>query len=148
MRLSSIVVAALLGSPLACTMTGDTCGQSGFRCSQIADESSSADGSSGGDACEADAPGVTLQLENRTGNTIEVVQFVRCDGTDPSEFPLMPPGLADGEDVELPFPGPGCWLLSYSGDDCEPDAPQSTEMLCAGESFVWTPDAEHHICVG
>jgi hypothetical protein len=146
MRLTSILTIALLASPLACTIEGDCGGHSGFRCTQLPEDSSSGDES--GDACEADSPGVVLQLENRTGNAIEIVHFVRCDGSDASEFPLMPPGLPDGGDVAVPMPGPGCWLLGYSGEGCEPDMPTETEPLCAGDTYVWTPDAQHHVCVG
>lgn len=148
MRSTSILPAALLSSLLACTISDDTCGgQDSFRCTQLPAESSSDAGSSG-DACEADSPGVVLQLENRTGNTIESVQFVRCDGSDASEFPLMPPGLADGDDVAIPMPGPGCWLLGYAGDGCEAEMPIETEQLCAGDTYAWAPDALHHICAG
>ncbi|MBC8073805.1 MAG: hypothetical protein IAG13_36135 [Deltaproteobacteria bacterium] len=146
--MASLVLTAAFCSQLACTISDDTCGgQSGFRCSQLADESSSSADESGG-ACEAESPGVELQLENRTGNTNEIVYFVRCDGSDGSEFPLMPPGLPDGDDVAVPMPGPGCWLLAYSGEGCEPDMPHETAPLCAGDTYVWAPDALHHVCVG
>jgi hypothetical protein len=140
--------AGLLGPQLACVVSDDTCsGQDGFRCTKLPEDSSSGGDESGG-ACEADSPGVVLQLENRTGNAIEIVYFVRCDGSDASEFPLMPPGVPDGGDVAVPMPGPGCWMLGYSGEGCEPDMPTETEPLCAGDTYVWTPDADHHVCVG
>jgi hypothetical protein len=147
-----VLLAAVLCAPLACSFSDDSCrDQSGFRCAMIPEDSSgSADeGSSGEDACMADSPAAILRVENRTGNAIEIIQFVRCDHTDASEFPLMPPGLADGDDVEVPLPGPGCWLLDYSGDGCQGETPHETEMqVCAGETYVWTPDAAHQVCAG
>jgi hypothetical protein len=133
----------------ACTIYDDTCGglaERGFRCSQDLDESGS---DTEANACfDGDEP-ATLRIENRTGNAIEVVDFVRCDGTDASQFPLTPPGLADGDDVEIPLPGPGCWLLDYSGEGCEGDMPHETPTdVCAGDTYVWTPDELHHACVG
>src|SRR5262249_20796130 len=99
--------------------------------------------------CFADDPPATLKIENRTGNAIATVEFVRCDGSDPSEFPLMPPGLPSGMDVEIPLPAPGCWMLNYSGDGCVADPPYSTvDDVCAGTSYTWTPDASHHVCSG
>ena len=148
MRSIAISIAVVLCAQLACVVSEDTCsGQDGFRCTKLPEDGSSGAEESGG-ACEAATPGVVLQLENRTGNTIEIVHFVRCDGSDASEFPLMPPGLPDGGDVTVPMPAPGCWLLGYSGEGCEPDMPHEAASLCAGDTYVWTPDALHHVCVG
>jgi hypothetical protein len=144
-RLALLVTLTASG---ACTIYDDTCGQNdqGFRCSMIADESSSA---TDADACEDGADAAIVRVENRTGNAIEVVYFVRCDGTDASEFPIMPPGLPDGEDVELPLPGPGCWLLDYSGDGCEGETPHETaSSVCSGDTYVWTVDDLNHVCMG
>ena len=147
-RLASI---ALLVLPLGCTVEHNTCdGQNdaGFRCSIIADDSGS-DGASTGDACFTADPPAILKIENRTGNAIEVVDFVRCDGTEPSEFPIMPPGLPSGMDLEIPLPAPGCWMLNYAGEGCEADPSYSTdEDVCAGDTYVWTPDESHHVCTG
>jgi len=144
-RFVGLLVVPLLG----CTFGDNTCeGQNdpGFRCSILAESSGEA---STGDACFADDPAAIVRIENRTGNAIEVVYFVRCDSTDASEFPLMPPGLPSGMDVEIPLPGPGCWLLDYSGEGCEADTPYSTETdVCAGDTYVWTPDESRHVCTG
>lgn len=151
-RLPSLVL-ALLGASSACTISDDSCGSGqthDFRCSVDPDpEDTDSATDSDSDAClDGDDP-VSLRVENRTGNAIEVVYFVRCDGTEPSEFPLMPPGLANGDDVEIPMPGPGRWLLDYSGEGCEGDMPHETAMeVCAGATYVWTPDDLHHVCVG
>lgn len=137
---------SLAGSLAGCTQEYDTCADGDFRCSMIADTSGTA---TTGDACFADDPPPVLQIVNDTGNAIEFVFFVRCDGTDPSEFPLMPPGLATGMSLEIPLPAPGCWLLNYSGEGCEGDMPHETATdVCAGETYVWDIDLAHHLCVG
>jgi hypothetical protein len=143
MRLS--LIAALL-APVACTQTTTICDEAGFRCVPFPEESSSGD--DGGACLDGDEPAV-VQIQNRSGNAIETVYFIRCDGTDPSEFPLMPPGLASGEDVEIPLPGPGCWLLDYAGEGCEGEMPTSTEDdVCAGDTFAWLVDDQNHVCAG
>lgn len=149
---SRLVTVVLLALVAACS-DGQRCQDDVFRCGELegTDEGSSAEESTGSteDVCFGDGPGAIVRIENRTGNAIEVVYFVRCDGSDASEFPLMPPGLANGEDVELPLPGPGCWLLDYSGEGCEGTAPHETEMqVCIGDTYVWTPDDLHHECAG
>ncbi|MBK6922357.1 MAG: hypothetical protein IPH07_33515 [Deltaproteobacteria bacterium] len=97
--------------------------------------------------CEATDPKPVLKFENRTGNTVETFAFVACDGTMPSEFPLQPPGLPTDQDVEVPLPGPGCWLMSYSGDGCTSEMPFEA-TVCAGETVVWTADDVNHVCIG
>lgn len=113
----------------------------------LADESGSESATT--DACFADDPVAAVRIVNDTGNAISVVTFVRCDGTDPSEFPLMPPGLQTGSSLEIPLPAPGCWLLNYSGEGCEGALPHETAMdVCAGEVYEWMIDNFHHQCVG
>lgn len=121
-----------------------------FRCSMLVDDSSDTlETGTDSDACLDGDDNAILRIENRTGNAIEVVSFVRCDGSEPTEFPLMPPGLPDGDDVEIPLPGPGCWMLGYSGDGCEAETPHETAMdVCAGATYVWTPDHLNHVCMG
>lgn len=141
--LGLVVVAGLGG----CIISDDTCANGDFRCSMIADESST--DPTDGDACFADDPVAAVRVVNDTGNSIQVVDFVRCDGTEPSEFPVMPPGIATGTSLEIPLPAPGCWLLNYSGDGCEGDMPHETAMdVCAGDVYEWNIDSLHHVCVG
>lgn len=145
-RLSAIIALVALVALGACTQSLDTCDDAGFRCSQFAESSSSADD---GGACFDDGEPAVVELQNRSGNAVETVFFVRCDGTDPSEFPLMPPGLPTGEDVEIPLPGPGCWLLNYAGEGCVGHEPTSTQDdVCAGQTFLWLLDEQNHECVG
>lgn len=159
LRRLAFVALLCLAATSACGLGDTRCqtGQDEFRCGEVDEASATLETGSDPDACQDGDDPVSLRIENRTGNAIEVVSFVRCDGSDPSEFPLMPPGLADGDDVEIPMPGPGCWLLDYAGEGCEGDMPHETQTenqtenqsgVCAGDTYVWTPDDLHHVCVG
>ena len=109
-----------------------------------------------GVACTEDEPEIpedcteqpTLDVTNMTGNTIQVIYFVACDMSDQSEFPVPPPGLADGESISIPFPGPGCWRLNYEGDGCEAYEPIQTDPLDCDSMFEWLVDEDNHICTG
>ena len=90
----------------------------------------------------------TLELTNNTGNTLQVIQFRACDMSDQSDFPLPPPGLADGESISIPFPGPGCWNLSYEGDGCTTYEAVMTEDLGCDDTYEWLADDMNHICTG
>ncbi|MFV8754402.1 hypothetical protein ACNOYE_27970 [Nannocystaceae bacterium ST9] len=90
----------------------------------------------------------TLDFTNATGNTVQVIHFVACDQSDQSDYPLPPPGLPTGESVSIPFPGPGCWYLNYEGDGCQGDQAIETEGLFCDDTYEWTADEAHHICVG
>lgn len=110
--------------------------------------STGADGSTGAVACDADTPKPILHIDNQTGNGFDVIYFVHCDGTEPSEFPLVPQ-LATGASLEIPMPGPGCWILDYDGDGCSAEPPHQTEMdVCAGDTYVWTAGPDTHVCAG
>lgn len=151
-RLLPVLLASLCAAS-ACTINDSSCqtGQANdFRCSMLADDSSDTlESGTDSDACADGDEAAIVRIENRTGNAIEIVYFVRCDGSEPSEFPLMPPGLPDGDDVEIPLPGPGCWMLDYSGEGCEGEMPHETAMdVCAGATYVWTPDDLNHVCSG
>lgn len=104
----------------------------------------------GGDeaSCEGEEP-ARLHLINHTGNLIEEIVVRACDGSDELVYPVPPPGLADGEEIMIDFPSPGCWVLLYSGDGCFNDpGEQTTEDVCSGETYEWTPDLALHGCVG
>jgi hypothetical protein len=96
----------------------------------------------------ADCDPPTLELHNMTGNTIELVHFYACDMSDGNDYPLPPPGLANGESASIPFPGPGCWVLEYEGEGCFSDMPEMPPELDCGDSHTWTADLDHHICQG
>jgi hypothetical protein len=96
---------------------------------------------------ECSAP-VVLELTNDTTNAIEVIHFLACDMSDGSDYPVPPPGLASGETESFPFPGPGCWLLSYEGEGCFNDMIVMTDELGCGDVYAWMPDDSDHICAG
>jgi hypothetical protein len=114
------------------------------------------DGDTGSDAAtEAETDGTetgecstVLELTNDTSNTIEVIHFLACDMSDGNDYPVPPPGLASGEMTSVPFPGPGCWLLSYEGEGCYNDVIIMTDELGCGDVYAWTPDDSDHICTG
>lgn len=136
-----------VGVQSGCIISDTTCANGDFRCSMLADESSGEP--TDGDACFADDPVAAVRITNTTGNAIEVVTFVRCDGSDASEFPLMPPGLATGSSIEIPLPAPGCWAMNYSGEGCQGAMVHETAMdVCAGDVYEWTPQTDNHICAG
>ena len=90
----------------------------------------------------------SLDLRNNTGNTIEGITFVKCDMSDGNDYPLPPPGLADGEGTTIPFPGPGCWVLGYEGEGCFEFEPVTPPELDCGETYAWTLTEDNHICQG
>ncbi len=98
------------------------------------------------ESCDEQQP--TLALDNQTGNTIEVIHFVACDMSEQSDYPLPPPGLASGEPIEIPFPGPGCWIMQYEGDGCFNDPREQTDALDCDATWTWTPTVDTHICAG
>ena len=87
-------------------------------------------------------------MTNNTGNTIEVLHFLACDMSDGNDYPLPPPGLANGDSTNIPFPGPGCWLIGYEGEGCASDMPVTTPELACGEVYSWMPDDLNHVCQG
>lgn len=98
------------------------------------------------DSCDDQQP--TLALDNQTGNTIDVIHFYACDMSEQSDYPLPPPGLATGESVEIPFPGPGCWIMQYEGDGCLNDPVEQTDPLDCDAVWAWTAGLDEHICAG
>jgi hypothetical protein len=104
------------------------------------------EGTNESETAECDVP--TLELRNNTGNTIEIVHFDACDMSDGHDFPIPPPGLANGESTSIPFPDAGCWVLSYEGEGCFSMVPEMPGDLACGDSYAWTPDDSNHICEG
>ena len=100
--------------------------------------------------CEPSDEPARLLVQNRTGNTIEVINMRACDGSELVEFPVPSPGLATGEDLTLDLPAPGCWILTYTGEGCftDPPAQTPTEGVCAGDSYTWTATDQTHGCMG
>jgi hypothetical protein len=135
-RFRLVFVASLALATIACS-TDDTSDGDGD--TTEAEASTETDG-------ECDAP--VLELTNNTTNAIEVIHFLACDMSDGSDYPVPPPGLASGESQSFPFPGPGCWMLSYEGEGCFNEMIVMTGELDCGEVYAWRPDDSDHVCSG
>lgn len=89
-----------------------------------------------------------LHIVNQdTGNAVEEITMLACDMSDQSAFPVPPGGLPDGGELTIDLPGPGCWLLGYSGEGCFGDPPGMVEAAC-GETVEWVLTGENHVCAG
>ena len=141
-RAFTIAAACLLAS-FACTSSTNDEGADEAGTDETADTTAD---TTAGEVCPEGLP--TLELVNMTGNAIEVVHFLACDMSDGFDFPVPPPGLANGDSRTIEFPGPGCWILAYEGEGCQSLAPQTTPDLACGEVFDWMPDDSNHICQG
>jgi hypothetical protein len=108
---------------------------------------STCDESTDGAACEpSDAP-ASLSVDNRTGGLVSTITATPCDGDEQHVLPLSEAGLAFQETATLALPGPGCWLLTWSGEDCTNDPPYRTSTdVCAGETYAWTITVEGRVC--
>ena len=82
-----------------------------------------------------------------TGNAVEEITLVACDESEQSSFPVPPGGLPDGGELTIDLPGPGCWVLQYSGEGCFGDMPGMVTAAC-GETVEWVLTGENHVCEG
>lgn len=88
-----------------------------------------------------------LHVVNGTGNGVEETTMIACDMSDQTSFPVPPGGLPDGGELTIPLPGPGCWILGYTGEGCFGDPPGMVEAAC-GETVEWALLPESHVCAG
>jgi hypothetical protein len=89
-----------------------------------------------------------LRVVNQdTGNAVEEITMVACDMSDEFSYPVPPGGLPDGGEITIDLPGPGCWVLQYSGEGCFGDVPGMAEATC-GETVEWVLTGENHVCAG
>jgi hypothetical protein len=88
-----------------------------------------------------------LHIVNDTDNAVEEVTMLACDMSDQSSFPVPPGGLPSGGELTIDLPGPGCWLLGYSGEGCFGDPPGMVEAAC-GETVEWVLMNANHVCAG
>lgn len=141
---SRLRLALVCGLALAASACGDDTSD-GDTGSDNAAGTDTTDSEETGDECST---ATVLELTNDTSNAIEVIHFLACDMSDGSDYPVPPPGLASGETESFPFPGPGCWLLSYEGEGCFNDGIVMTGELACGDAYAWTPDESDHVCAG
>lgn len=88
-----------------------------------------------------------LHVVNGTGNAIEEITMVACDMSEQNAYPVPPGGLPDGGELTISLPGPGCWILGYTGEGCFGDPPGMVEAAC-GETVEWALTPENHVCAG
>lgn len=88
-----------------------------------------------------------LYLVNGTGNAVEEITMLACDMSEQSSYPVPGGGLPDATELTIDLPGPGCWLLGYSGEGCFSDMPVMVEAAC-GETAEWALLPENHVCAG
>lgn len=89
-----------------------------------------------------------LHIVNQdTGNAVEEITMLACDMGDQVSFPVPPGGLPDGGELTIDLPGPGCWVLGYSGEGCFGDPPGMVEAAC-GETVEWVLTSASHVCAG
>src|SRR4029079_10007793 len=98
-----------------------------------------------GTAAETAATGMTdagcvdspqLHVVNDTGNAVEEIVMTACEGLDAYSYPVPPCGLPQRAELTIDLPGPGCWMLSYSGEGCFDDVPGMVEAACV-QTVEW-----------
>lgn len=88
-----------------------------------------------------------LHVVNGTGNGVEEITMLACDMSDQAAYPVPPGALPDGGELTLSLPGPGCWILGYTGEGCFGDPRGMVEAAC-GETVEWELLPENHVCAG
>jgi len=91
----------------------------------------------------------TLEIENETSQTFDLLQQRPCPSTDPddyNELALPPGGLESGEAWRWLLPTPGCFALLLDGGACFSET--ATDPLQLGDQFVWSVVEDDLICVG
>lgn len=108
---------------------------------------SNCDGGAADDGCEPSDEPTVLALDNRSGGPIDELTATPCDGTETHELTLPAGGIAFAEQANIELPGPGCWLLHWSGGGCRNDPPYRTSTsVCSGEPYAWTVTLEGRMC--
>ncbi|MCO4772161.1 MAG: hypothetical protein KDA24_19160 [Deltaproteobacteria bacterium] len=91
----------------------------------------------------------TLQIDNNTANSFNVLQQRPCPSTDPDDFnelALPAGGLASGDTWRWLLPTPGCFFLSMEGEGCF--AETEAGPLSLGEQYVWQLTDADLLCQG
>ncbi len=111
---------------------------------------STCDGDAGDDStCEASDEPSSVTIDNRTGDLIERVTASPCDGGSEVELGLPAEGIAFSSQVTAELPGPGCWLLQWSGGGCSNGTPYRTSTdVCGGDTYEWQVSVDGRVCDG
>ena len=109
-------------------------------------EDAAADDAEMTERCPESTEDAFVTAENRTGSVMTTFTFRACDGSDLVTSPIPGEGLADGEDLTMELPKPGCWIMGYEGNGCfnEPKHQTAPMGVCGGDTHVWLADAEAH----
>lgn len=86
-------------------------------------------------------------VNDGTGNAVEEITMVACDMSEQSAYPVPPGGLPSDGEITIDLPGPGCWVLGYSGEGCFGEPPGMVEAAC-GETVEWVLTSANHVCAG
>lgn len=98
--------------------------------------------------CEAEGS-ASLAIDNRSGGLVERLTATPCDGGDEQEIALPAGGIEFSSQATVDLPGPGCWQLTWSGEDCTSESPYQTSTdVCAGETYAWTISVDGRVCEG
>ena len=102
-----------------------------------------------GDDDDASDGNWNVEINNDSGNTMELLRQRPCpseDEEDWNEIPMSPDGLPPGETVRTFLPQPGCFDLSASGQGCFADG--TTDPMQQGDTVTWTITDDDLTCAG
>ena len=110
---------------------------------------STCDGDASDAMCEpSDAPS-SLFVDNRSGVPIDRIVATACDGSEEQELALPGAGIDFASKATVELPGPGCWVLTWHGEDCSNDPPHRTSTnVCGGDTYNWTASIDEMECEG
>ena len=84
-------------------------------------------------------------MDNRTGGVVQSITATPCNGSEAQQLTLPDGGIAFSSQATIELPGPGCWVLEWSGDGCTGESPYQTSTdVCGGETYEWT--ASNRMC--
>ncbi|MCA9708605.1 MAG: hypothetical protein KDK70_22340 [Myxococcales bacterium] len=99
--------------------------------------------------CEPSDEPSSLVIDNRSGVAVDRIVATACDGHQEQELVLPEGGIAFPSQATVELPGPGCWLLAWSGEACNNDPPYRTSTdVCGGDAYEWTISVEGRVCEG
>lgn len=97
--------------------------------------------------CEPGDGPSSLTVDNRSGGLVSTITATACDGEDAHVLPVPEAGVAFSEQITVELPGPGCWQLHWTGEECRNDPPYRTATdVCPGETYAWTITTEGRVC--
>ena len=109
---------------------------------------SSADDETGEASCPEQTPPI-VSFTNSTPWPFTALTYYACDGMTPNDFPFPAPGLEPGESLDVPLPGPGCYLLQLvEPSGCTLDPVLMTDLLDACSTFDIELIEDLFICPG